>query len=170
MTDQSAVIKFNITNPPSLNKLWVQILAANGKPIRTRSREYKEWAITAGWELRSQAVGNEPIACRFDVLIEVPISRRDTDNWPKPILDILESVGIVTNDGNQNKVLLSPVSRDNCQVTLTTLPEMGDIRKPARKRGDPRKTRTLSATEKKKTALKKRLAEFARRNGASSKS
>jgi hypothetical protein len=81
--------------------------------------------------VRRQLVGVPPIDCRFNVLIEVPISRRDTSNWEKATLDLCETVGLVANDGNSNEVLIRPVAREDVMVALWVLPEMGAVRKPS---------------------------------------
>jgi Holliday junction resolvase RusA-like endonuclease len=124
-----------VTMPPcpSTNALWVR---APGKP-RVRSPEYRAWAEHAGWDVRRQLVGVPPIDCRFNVLIEVPISRRDTSNWEKATLDLCETVGLVANDGNSNEVLIRPVAREDVMVALWVLPEMGAVRAPVAARVRP---------------------------------
>jgi Holliday junction resolvase RusA-like endonuclease len=123
---------------PSTNALWVR---APGKP-RVRSPEYRAWAERAGWDVRRQLVGVPSIDCRFNVLIEVPISRRDTSNWEKATLDLCETVGLVANDGNSNEVLIRPVAREDVMVALWVLPEMGGVRAPAAPRVRPVMRRT----------------------------
>lgn len=119
-----APIIITLPKPPSLNKLWITV----GRG-RVRSQEYSEWLRVAGWDVRRQMAGVPPIDCRFDVTIQVPISRRDTDNWCKSILDLCEKVGVITNDGNQHRLSVEPMERDDCAVFLTPLPEMGGVRK-----------------------------------------
>jgi hypothetical protein len=75
-----------------------------------------------------QWVGMPPIACRFNADIQVPISRRDTDNWSKSILDLLQHVGIITNDGNVHKLTIEPMKRVDCLIVMTPLPEMEQVR------------------------------------------
>jgi Holliday junction resolvase RusA-like endonuclease len=113
--------------PPSTNKLWVR---ASGKP-RVRSAEYSQWLVAAGWEVKRQIVGVPPIDCRFNCVIHVPVSRRDSGNWEKPTLDLCEHVGLVTNDGNAHEINIRPVERDDVMVAIWCLPEMGGIRKAA---------------------------------------
>jgi len=112
---------------PSLNALWVR---APGKP-RVRSEAYRDWARAAGWDVKRQLVGATSIDCRFNCLIEVPITRRDSDNWSKAVLDLCESVGAISNDGNLNELFVRPVPREDVMVALWVLPEMGAVRKPA---------------------------------------
>lgn len=114
--------------PPSTNKLWAR--APGGK--RVRSKEYTAWLIEAGWEVKRQIVGMTPLACRFNLTIEVPISRRDTDNWAKPIGDLCQHVGVVTNDGNVHRITITPVDRVDCMAAFWSLPEMGSVRLTAR--------------------------------------
>jgi Holliday junction resolvase RusA-like endonuclease len=118
---------------PSLNALWVR---APGKP-RVRSEAYRDWARAAGWDVKRQLVGVPPVDCRFNVLIEVPITRRDTGNWEKAVMDLCESVGLVTNDGNACEITIRPVPREDVMVALWVLPEMGSVRKPATPRVRP---------------------------------
>ena len=47
------------------------------------------------------------IDCRFRAgVIEVPVSRRVAGNWEKAVLDLLEHVGVVTNDGNVHEIII----------------------------------------------------------------
>lgn len=115
--------------PPSLNALWITI---PGKK-RVRSPEYSAWLRDAGWEVRQQMVGVPRIDCRYNLEIQVPVSRRDTGNWEKPIGDLLQAVGCVSNDGNLHRLTVLPVAgRTDCAVALTPLPEMDGIRAPAK--------------------------------------
>ena len=136
-----------VTMPPcpSLNKLWIR---GSGK-ARVRSPEYRAWLLVAGWEVRRQLVGAPPIDCRFNVLIEVPISRRDTANWEKATMDLCESVGLITNDGNSCEVLIRPVARADVAVALWCLPGMDGVRKQAA----PRRTGRMSPVKRKRAAL-----------------
>lgn len=144
--------------PPSANKLWRSI---PGKP-RVRSQEYAAWIAVAGWEVRRQMVGVPPIDCRFNVSIQVPVSRRDSDNWVKPLLDICEKAGVVTNDGNMHTVQVEPVDRTDCAIAITLLPDMGGVRQAprvrgmtwrqaAQRKGAPRDIRGINAAAKART-------------------
>jgi Holliday junction resolvase RusA-like endonuclease len=117
-----------MASPPSLNALWIRV---PGK-ARVRSSAYNAWRAVAGWEVRMQIVGMAPLACRYNLDIEVPVSRRDTGNWEKAISDLLELVGVVTNDGNAYSIAVTPVQRSDVRVAITPLPDMGGIRAPAR--------------------------------------
>jgi len=69
---------------------------------------------------------------RYDMELRVPISARDTPNWEKPIGDLLQRVGVVSNDGNINRLTMEPMERDDCLVVLTERPDLGHVRKAAR--------------------------------------
>jgi Holliday junction resolvase RusA-like endonuclease len=142
-----------MTSPPSLNRLWITV---PGKR-RVRSAEYNKWRTEAGWEIKQQVAGMDPLPCRYDMEISVPISRRDTGNWEKAIGDILESVGVVTNDGNVNRLTIVPMDRTNCAVAITPLPGMGGVRRKQTTLGLPtsRKPRENKATKAKWAAIQR---------------
>lgn len=129
--DPPPAVIITMAKPPSTNKLW---RIAGGK--RVRSEEYATWRNAAGWEVKRQHAGRPPVACRYNLEIQVPISRRDTDNWVKPISDILETCGVITNDGNAHEVKITPMERDDCAVAIYELPGMGGIRPQAKPRWD----------------------------------
>ena len=119
-----------MSKPPSTNELWAR--AVRGR--RIRSQKYSAWIAAAAWHVKTQIVGVPAIECRFNVLIEVPISRRDTDNWTKPTMDLCEHAGLITNDGNQNEVRVRPTDRQDVMVAIYCLPDMGGVRKAAKAR------------------------------------
>jgi Holliday junction resolvase RusA-like endonuclease len=102
------------------------------KGRRDLTPEYKEWRDRAGWLLKMQLVGVPEITCRFNVSIEVPISRMDVDNHTKPLLDLCQNVHLISNDGNTNKIEIVPVDRPDCRLAFWPLPEMGSVRAPAK--------------------------------------
>lgn len=121
-------IVVTMSKPPSTNKLWS---AAPGRR-RVRSQEYVRWLNEAGWDVKRQIVGMAPLDCRFDVLIEVPISRRDTGNWEKAVMDNIEHAGVVSNDGNARTITITPTDRPDVMVAIWPLPELGGVRKAAK--------------------------------------
>lgn len=130
---------FEVSSPPSLNKLWIHAPSAKGG--RVKSKEYRDWQAVAGWQLRIHMAGKPIIASRYDMEIQVPISRRDTGNWEKAIGDALEKCGVVTNDGNINNLTIRPVERDNCRISIILLPDLGGVRPPPK----PRVTKSNAA-------------------------
>ncbi len=119
-------IALAVRSPPSLNALWITTTRG-----RQRSPAYNKWLEAVGWEIRGQIAGMPPVACRYNLAIEVPISRRDTGNFEKAIGDAMEKFGVVTNDGNCHQLTVTPAVRADCLIVLTPLPAMGDVRKPA---------------------------------------
>lgn len=127
MTDRPTII-ITVPTPPSANRMW-RTVPGMKRPVLDRA--YAAWLETAGWAARMQATGAARIEGRFDVRIEVPISRRDTDNFAKPLMDLMEHVNIVSNDGNMHDVTISPVDRPDCSVALFERPDLAGIRKPS---------------------------------------
>lgn len=127
MSEGPAIV-VTMRKPPSTNKLWAR--GAGGS--RHRSAEYSAWLRDAGWDIKRQIVGMEPINCRFNMTVEVPISRRDTDNWMKAIGDVCQHARVVTNDGNLHQITVTPVERNDCMAAFFPLPDMGGVRKEAR--------------------------------------
>lgn len=120
-----------VPRPPSANAMFQRRLTKRGK--RNLTPEYKAWRDKAGWLAKVQVIGIPPIDVRFDAAIEVPISRRDTDNHIKPLLDLLQNIGLITNDGNANEVRIVPVDREDCMIALTPRPDLGHVRTPAKR-------------------------------------
>lgn len=117
-----------MSKPPSANRIW-RTVPGMRRPVR--SAEYVEWLRSESWNVKRQIIGMKPLDCRFDLTIEVPISRRDTDNWAKPIGDLCQYAGVVTNDGNVNRVTITPTRRTDCSVAFWPLPDMDGVRKAA---------------------------------------
>ena len=111
---------------PSANRMYTRSLTRKGR--RNLTPEYKAWRDAAGWEVRRQMVGANMILCRFNVVVEVPISGRDTDNHIKPLLDICQMCGAIANDANQHSVTITPADRADVMLAFYPLPDMGGIR------------------------------------------
>ena len=84
--------------PPSVNAIWR--FTKGGKMYRTR--EYKTWANSEGWNVQSQMIGQHRFA--GPVYITLAMKRRrknmDGDNFQKGIFDLLESLEVIDNDKN----------------------------------------------------------------------
>lgn len=105
--------------PPSANRLWRKV-SGRSKPIL--SVEYRRWLESAGWTARIALVGKRTITGAFDARIEVPEkSRRDRDNWTKPLFDLCQRVGAVANDRGLRRYEVVPAARADCQVELWDL-------------------------------------------------
>lgn len=85
--------------PPSLNSLW-RVPRGGGKPYKVA--RYQTWARAAGTLLDAQRPG----CVRGDFVIHIMLGRpdrrhRDTDNYAKAILDLLQAKGVIENDCKQ---------------------------------------------------------------------
>ena len=94
----------------------------------TLSDEYIEWLDRAGWHVNRQmaqrAIGGqvELITGQFKARIEFPAaSRRDEDNWVKPIFDLLQRISVVRNDSGLRGHEVAPADRNDCMVALWDL-------------------------------------------------
>ena len=111
--------------------MW-RVVPGRKKPVLDHA--YAAWIKAAAWEVKMQAVDAPRIDGRFDVRIEVPISRRDTDNWAKPLMDLMQHAGVISNDGNMNVVTITPMDREDCSVALFERPDLGNVRAPSKAR------------------------------------
>jgi Holliday junction resolvase RusA-like endonuclease len=129
MSEQPDVV-INFPRPPSANRMFLRQMTRRGH--RDLTPEYKAWRDEAGWLVRMQIVGLETIACRFNIVVEVPQSSRvDLDNNLKPILDLAQNMGIISNDRNCAGITITPADRSDCMAAFWRLPEMGAVRKQA---------------------------------------
>lgn len=158
LADGQPTIVLYLPVPPSANRMFERRVTKHGK--RNLTPEYKAWRDKAGWLSRMQLVGANEITCRFNVAIEVPVSRKDTDNHIKPLLDLCQLIHAISNDGNMNEVRIVPADRDDCMVALTPLPELGGVRHPAKS-----EWRISAPTKVKPTAAKLRAVARIRATG-----
>lgn len=102
--------------PPSVNSAWRNV---PGKG-RVRTGAYKVWATAAGWALKAQR-----IVGGFDGPVSVAIECRrdrstsDIDNRIKPVLDLLTTHGVLTDDRLVVRVSAEWAAVEECRVTIT---------------------------------------------------
>lgn len=147
MTNRPAIV-ITVTKPPSANRMWRSVPGMK-RPVL--NPDYAAWLKAAGWEARRQAAGMERITCRFDVALSVPISRRDTDNWQKPLMDLMQHAGIVSNDGNMHRIETEPMDRADCSIAIFLRPDLGGVRSEAKgrkKTGGPKKKPSRKTLDK----------------------
>ena len=138
-------ITFHIPMPPSKNRQYTDGRTKGGH--KQLAPAYAKWRDEAGWELRRQYVGTEPITCRFDLYVEVPAGRLDPQNTVDPIFDLLERVGIVANDRNvRSFTFVDEPDRTDCLVYVQPLHHM-----PGIKQASTKKPRTSPVRSKKPT-------------------
>jgi Holliday junction resolvase RusA-like endonuclease len=149
MSEQPTVV-IHFPRPTSANKMFSRQMTRRGH--RDLTPEYKAWRDEAGWAVKMQIVGLLTITTRFNIVIEVPrTSRTDLDNNVKPILDLAQNLGIISNDKNCAGITITPADRTDCMAAFWPLPEMGAVRAPAAPKGGRHRaarTRTFRATRK----------------------
>ena len=117
-SEQPPTISVTIPLPPSTNALWS---AAPGRK-RVRSPAYSAWLRYAGWIVRMQLVGVPIIIGTFNACVTLPIaSRRDRDNWTKPLFDLLQHVGAIRNDSGLRDYAVIAAERDDVLLELWDL-------------------------------------------------
>ena len=86
---------FAVDIPPSTNRMYRR--AGN---IIHKSAEYREWLVTAGWQLAAQCKGFNRInsECAVELFAGKMHASRDVDSIIKPIGDFLQHAQVVTND------------------------------------------------------------------------
>jgi Holliday junction resolvase RusA-like endonuclease len=116
MSSAPPSIILQLPPPPSTNRLWS---TPPGRRRRIRTPEYSRWLVEAGWEARRQLVAAPTILGAFDASVTVPIgSRRDRDNWSKPIFDLCQAVGAVVNDSGLRDYVVLAADRADVLVLL----------------------------------------------------
>lgn len=104
--------------PPSANALWSHPHGGNRGP-RIRSDAYRGWLHEAGWVVRMQMAAAPPLIGEFDAALFVPLSsRRDRDNWSKPVFDLLQMFGVVRNDAGLRDYSVRGADRSDVLVML----------------------------------------------------
>ena len=122
------VVAFHVARPFSANRMYGRQVTKRGH--RNLTREYKAWRDEMGWALKMelagmQFAGPQQITCRYDMTIELCPTRMDADNPVKPIGDLMQSVGLVSNDRNLNDFNVVRVDdRDDVLVVLTLRPDL----------------------------------------------
>lgn len=112
------VVSFHIARPFSANRMYSRQTTKRGH--RNLTQEYKAWCAEMGWALKIETSDVPQVTCRFDVTIELPPTRMDTDNTTKPILDLAQRIGLITNDRNVNKITTDRTDdREDVLVVLT---------------------------------------------------
>lgn len=89
------MIRFELPMPPSI---W-DMYEGYGK-TRHLSSDYERWRMGAGLMLNRQKTGKPMIKGPFraSIAFRRPSKRSDIDNRIKPVLDLLQFVGVIEND------------------------------------------------------------------------
>jgi Holliday junction resolvase RusA-like endonuclease len=79
--------------PPSANRLWGY---GNGRVYRTK--EYRDWLKTASLIVRSQRFETIDQPYKISIQLRRDAVGMDLDNCIKPINDLMQKSGVVSND------------------------------------------------------------------------
>jgi Holliday junction resolvase RusA-like endonuclease len=90
-------MRIEISMPPSVNQIW-RSARVRGRLRVYRSKAYRIWKASAGWEIRAQRP--VPIAGWVRVTISLGMTKRrsDEDNRVKCCLDLLVQHGLLEDD------------------------------------------------------------------------
>ena len=82
--------------PPSANHIWRH--TKSGKTYRTE--KYLAWLNAEGWNVKAQMPSQPKLAGQVHVIcwLRRPSANADLDNRLKGIGDLLQSVGVITDD------------------------------------------------------------------------
>ena len=129
--DIRAVMEWvEIPCPPSANALFIRM---RGKTIKTAT--YDRWISAAGWLMKAARVQSMGAArCMVEIQAKAN-NRRDLDNFAKPIMDLLVSMGVIRDDrmsivreirltvGETTRVRVTPWSNDDgCKKMVPDAP------------------------------------------------
>src|SRR5262245_15316588 len=111
------ILIFKLPAPPTVNNLYLTTASTRGRR-RVRSRRYKAWLTEAGWEVQRQR--NGCIGGPWEIDIALPAGLKgDTDNYAKPLLDLLVKHRVVDDDKHCRRVTVAKtVSMGSVLVTL----------------------------------------------------
>jgi hypothetical protein len=105
------MITLKLPLPPSANNLFVNLPRGRG---RAKSYAYKQWIDVAGWDLKIQRP--KPVEGPYEAHIILPKMRGDADGRIKPLLDLLVTHKITSDDKHCRKLT---VERDDTAVLVT---------------------------------------------------
>lgn len=105
---------FDFPKPPSTNKLYYR--PRKGAPFRTK--EYVTWMNAAGWEIKSKTPKVKQLREPCEVHIYLNAPRMDVDNSTKPIMDLLESSGVILNDKLVTRLTVERANVEGVRVVV----------------------------------------------------
>lgn len=133
MTDRFVYV---LPLPPSANRMWRRA----GRRIHA-SPEYAAWKQEAAWRCRAQGLAR--IAGAYRLRLVLPATRKDPDNFVKPIGDALQAAGVIANDRHMRALVLDVDETRDAGTVLIEIEAVAEApkqrtreRKPGR-RGSP---------------------------------
>lgn len=111
----NGAVRLELPIPPSANRLWRSI----GRRVII-SPEYAAWKRRAGVEL--MAARPAQIPGHYALALVLPKKMRgDIDNRVKPVSDLMQAHGVITNDNLCNLIVISrgDVPANRCRITVS---------------------------------------------------
>ncbi len=105
--------------PPSLNNAFINVKRGG----RVKSKRYREWCNAAHFSVIASVPLPRRVSPPYSVRVSVPIgTRADIDNLIKPLFDVMQRAGVMTNDREVVEVLARKnlVTPGHCVVTVQT--------------------------------------------------
>lgn len=134
--DGPAHISLTLPLPPSANRLHRRGRDSTGAVVMHKSGEYRDWIKRAG-QLALIQVAGDAVPYRYAMRIVLPETRKDADNYIKPIGDLLQKAHVITNDKHLCRLLVE-VNRareaDTMLVELWALPDAAPVQRPRKPR------------------------------------
>ncbi|MCC0013839.1 MAG: RusA family crossover junction endodeoxyribonuclease [Rhodobiaceae bacterium] len=88
------VASYDLPAPPSANALFRNVKGRG----RVKTKEYRDWAMHAGWSLRGQGITTIDERCIVLIGVERHSLEADIDNRAKATLDVLVEHGVLRDD------------------------------------------------------------------------
>jgi len=80
--------------PPSTNACYRNVVGKG----RARTKRYKDWAAAAGWDMNGHGQVDGPFTAIIVIDRKARHGLSDIDNRIKPVLDLLQTHGVIVND------------------------------------------------------------------------
>lgn len=117
---EDQIQRFEITPPPSANKLYRNATAKDNVKGRIKTAAYHNWRKMVAWELRLQRNGSEtmlgPVSLSITLRRPHPLS--DLSNIVKPTEDALQAAQIFKNDRQVSHITAAWADHDGCRITV----------------------------------------------------
>lgn len=124
----SGPIAITLPLPPSANRMW-RVMRGHA----VKSSEYRAWKDAAATAIAHQLAGDGPML-HFTAAIILPRTRRDPDNFIKPLLDAMQAGGAIADDKHLQCLVLTVDHDRSLDSALVQLRHAAAPPKPKRKR------------------------------------
>lgn len=112
------------TLPPTVNGMYANV---RGKG-RVKTKRYKEWCSSAGWEIKKQAAGKIHSE-KYGLIIKVHRRENgDYSNYIKPIEDLLVTLGVTPDDRHNMLPLAFHNEESGVDITVLDVNEAKELK------------------------------------------